>query len=81
MSIGIQKANTSVTGCEVIVGVLKIITHPTGTSILAPLYDTVKVNHSLACNTDTSPAMPAINSINPAGVANKSVAYFDAGVE
>jgi len=81
MSIGIQKLNTSDTGCEVIVGVLKIITDTTGTSILAPLDDTIKVIHSLGCNTASSPAMPAINSINPAGVANKSVAYFDAGVE
>ena len=81
MANGITKSVTSVAGNEIIVGDLKIITHASGVSINALPLDTIKVIDSLSCNTDTIPALPAINSLNPGGVANKSVAYFDAGVE
>lgn len=79
-AIGISKIALVPTS-EVIIGDLKIIT-VAGSCISVIAADTVKVIHSLAANTDSvGTVIPAINSINPAGVANRSVAYFDAGVE
>lgn len=71
--IGIIKNVSAAGGNEVIIGTCKIITNG-GASISAPALDTVRVIHSLACNTDSVPTIAAINSIVG------SQAYFDAGV-
>ena len=78
-AVGITKGSAAPSN-EIIISNLKIVTFA-GLSISAAGGDTVKVVHSLSANNDSSPVMPTINSINPAGVANRSVAYFDAGVE
>lgn len=69
---GINKT-VSAPAAQLIAETLKIITNA-GLSINAPALDTIKVIHSLAVNTPTSPAIGAINSIVG------SVAYQDAGV-
>lgn len=71
---GIEKVQSTTNGCSLVIDTLKIVTNA-GVAINAPALDTIKVIHSLACNTDTLPAIGAINSITG------STAYFDAGVE
>jgi hypothetical protein len=70
---GILKGVASSAGNELVIGNLKIVTNG-NPSITAPALDTVRVIHSLACNTDSSPVIGAINSITG------SIAYFDPGV-
>lgn len=72
---------TGVTGAvDAIFHNVKIITSGGGASSIVAT-DTVKVIHSVAANEEANPVFPTINAINPLGVANRSVAYFDALVE